>query len=257
MPRKFLGPLQPGRRTAMVPRRKPRPRKLTSVKKITSVMKTVALKQCETKRATRFKEDITLGHNQTHYTSSLLDTVQGINNPGGGEGTLQGFIRIGNEIIARGISFKLWMENNPDHPNLMFKVIVFKYNQRLSPVLDGQTADTILWQGGDGNGSIVNRMLDTIATNRVKVLFQQIVKPVPFNQLQGADDNIVASSKTTLIDKYINLNNMKLKYTANNGEDPFLTNVGLAIVPYDRFATQQDIPVAKFGFSIRSYFKDP
>ena len=70
----------------------------------------------------------------------------------------------------------------------MFKVIIFKYNQRLSPILDLQTADTILWQGAHGNGYIQNRMLDTLATNRVKILYQTIVKPTPFNQIQGPGD---------------------------------------------------------------------
>ena len=101
-------------------------------------------------------------------------------------------------------------------------------------------------------------MLDTIATNRVKILYSTVIKPTPYNQIQGVDpQNPIATSKCTLFEKYINLNNMKLKYTSNNGEDPFMTNVGLAIVPYERFSTGQDSPVANLGFSIRTYFKDP
>lgn len=248
MPRKYSGPLQPGRRTAMVPRRRPRPK---TVKTLTKMIKSVSLKQCETKRVTYLKEDLSLQHNTTSYIPSLLATAQGLENPAASDGTPNGIIRVGNEIIARGISLKLWFENGLTSPNLMYRIVLFKYPTIVGSVL----SDNRFWQGPDGNGSIMNRMIDTVATNRVKIIFSTVIKPgTPSDFVQDQGPNV---KKCTLYEKYINLKSMKVKYNEDGGIRPQFTDIGLAIVPYRNFNTLQGSEVARFAHSLRVYFKDP
>lgn len=250
MPRRFSGPLVPGTKsTRQFNRRVPRrPRRQANLASVTKLMKSVALKQCETKRISLYIEDEPLFHNVTKYIPALLDTVQGVENPGANAPFPLGRIRVGNEIIARGISIKFWLQNAVPHPNLMYRIVVFKYPTLVGPVL----SDSRLWQGKDGAGSDMNRMIDTIATNRVKILYSTIIKPTPFTQEQF--DGV---AKTTLFEKYISLRNMKLKYKEDGGQDPMFQNVGIAIVPYDRFQTAESTQVATLGHTIRTYFKDP
>ena len=254
MPRKFSGPLQPGRRTAMVPRRAPRKsRKPLTVPTVKTLIKSQALKLTETKRVPYLQEDTQLEHNTTLYLPSFLDTSQGLRNPGANAPPNPGEIRVGNSIVARGMGLKLFIQNNFEHPNLTYKLIIFKYPTIVSSVL----SDSRLWQGGDGNGSIMNRMIDTIATNRVKIVYSTIIRPgLPTNNV--FPDGVVGGAvKTTLFEKYINLRNLKLNYNEDGGKSPMFTNLGLAMVPYDHYSTAQGTPVARLSYNIKMYFKDP
>ena len=80
MPRKYSGPLQPGKRTAMVPRRRPA-KKVPTTKKLTALIKRVSLAQCETKRSSDYLQCHPLFHNVTQYYLNLLNTTQGEGNP--------------------------------------------------------------------------------------------------------------------------------------------------------------------------------
>lgn len=243
--RRYSGPLVPGTKSVrQVNRRPPRRKPVTTAKKLVPLMKSIALKQCETKRVTYLQENLPLLHNHTRYMPHFLATAQGLENPGAADPLPNGAIRVGNEIIARGISLKLWFENAANTPNIMYRIVLFKYPTIVGSVL----SDNRFWQGADGNGSIMNRMIDTVATNRVKIIYSTLIKP----SYPPLDIN-----KCTLFEKYINLNNLKVKYNEDGGIRPMFTDIGLAIVPYNRFAKAQDAQIATFGHSIRVYFKDP
>ncbi len=246
-----------------MPTRRPRairpvrrvPRKTKGTASLTRKIKAISLKQVETKRVSHAVEDEILRHNVTSYTiDNLLGTAQGIQNPGAVVPFPQGEIRVGNEIIARGISIKLWLENSVNHPNLMYRIVLFKYPSRMTPVLN----DQFLWQGNDGLGGPFNRMIDTIANNRVKILYSTVVKPTPFAQFQGADSAAAGGhSKTTLLEKYINLKNLKVRYTEAKGTRPMFDDICLAVVPFDTHNTPQGLELARMSHSVRVYFKDP
>ena len=185
----------------MVPRRPRRPpAKKTNIVKL---IKNVALSQVESKRKSEYSEGLQLLHNQTHYVTRVMATSQGITNPSGADNIVGA--RIGNEIIAKGFSLKLYLESLNSYGSTHFKVVVFKYPTR---VLQGVGVnDALLWQGAQGmGGNNILRIIDTIATNRVKVLKQVILRPRQFY--------------TKYHDIYINLKNKKVRYIEDNATDP-------------------------------------
>ena len=239
MPRKYSGPLQAGKRTAMVPRRPRRPpaRKQSIVK----LIKTVALSQCESKRKSEYSEGLNLIHNQTHYVTRIMATTQGITNPSGADNIIPA-ARIGNEIIAKGFSLKLYLESINSYGSTHYKVIVFKYPTRVMQSVG--VNDALLWQGANGvGGNNILRIIDTIATNRVKVLKQTILRPHQFY--------------TKYHEIYINLKNKKIRYVEDKATDPQFEDLGFAVVACNEFGTPANTHIANLHYNLRFTFKDP
>lgn len=225
-------------------KRKPKP----SMKSLTSMVKNVALAQTETKRSTRSVENQQLRHNTTYYIDNLLKTEQGDTNPSSNS-TVNN--RVGNEVVARGLGIKLWISNKVDRPNVMYKVFVIRHPTRL--ISTGMT-DAIFWQGTDGLGGQMNRMIDHVAGNRVTIL-----KSFTFQPTKEANysQNPEKFEKSRLLDFYIPLKNKKIWYNTDNGIVPSFSDIALAIVPYDAYGTLTTDILASFAYNIRFYFKDP
>ena len=243
MPRKYSGPLMPGQKSAKVPKRTYR-RKTVPVRQVTKLIKNVALKQCETKRSSDYQQGLDLLHNVTRYYGGLLDVREGIFNPDGANTrdnlSFQGS-RLGSEIIARGIGFKFQLEREGSHASACHRIIVFKYKQ--GQVLD----DGLFWQGANGNGvQNILRMLDNIETSEVKVLKHILVKPY-------------IGWTTDFREFYINLKNMKVKYSSglNEAQVPEHWNIGFAVVAVDKHNTPITTKVSELNYSWKLYFKDP
>lgn len=241
MPRKYSGPLQPGTRSAMVPKGKPRryTRKTVPVKQVTRLIKNVALKNCETKRSAKFEEGKDLLHNITVYQTGLLATSQGDDNPDGAN-RYPGS-REGAEIIARGLNFKFYLERVKADTH--YKIIVFKYKS-------GDTVnDGSFWQGGTGTGANdIMRIIDTIETSRFKVLKQLIVQPSGHGWY------------TKELNFYINLRNMRVKYPSGYNESnttPDGWDIGFAVVGCDKIATATTDKVGELNYAWKLTYKDP
>jgi hypothetical protein len=237
MPRKYSGPLQPGRRTAMVPRRRPRAKKPVTTKNITALIKRVSLAQVETKRSSSYLENRDIMHNITQYHGNFLNTTQGDGNPDGAN-NFPGQ-RIGNEIIAKALTFKLYLERQSSNSSTHFKVIVFKYPSHNFTLNDGN-----FWQGANGVGALnVLRIIDTIATNKITVLKQVIVRP-----------NDVLTKELSF---YIPLKNKKIVYNDNNSVTPKDFNIGLAVVGCDKIGDATTDQVGELNYAWKLTYKDP
>lgn len=234
------------RKTTAKPRRVYR--KKTNSKTLTNRIKAISLKQCETKRSTRHAENINLSHNVTYYIDNLFKTEQGTTNP---SGTSIVNNRVGNEVIARGLGIKLWISNKSDRPNVMYKVLLVQHPTRL--VGTGMN-DAILWQGVDGYGGVMNRMIDHTAVNRVKV-----IKSFTFQPTKEANysQNPEKFEKSRLLDFYVPLNNRKVTYNLDNGYVSSFSDMALCLVAYDAYGTLQTDILGSFAYNIRFYFKDP
>lgn len=217
---------------------------------VARMMKSVALKQCETKRSTFQQEDRQLAHNVTDYVPNFLRTSQGLQNPSGvqPEGN-----RVGQEVIGRGVAFKFWISNKADRPNVMYKIFIFQYPTRY--VENNPLQDTLFWQGGDGQGSTMNRMIDHAAVNRVKLLATRIIKPA--HEANYSSNNEQQREKSHLVDIYVKLNNRKIMYNENDGTQPMFNDIGFAIVAYDAFGTAMTDVLASYAYNARFYYKDP
>lgn len=225
-------------------RRKPKP----AMRSVTSMVKSISLAQTETKRSTRHLENINLSHNVTYYIDSLFQTEQGQTNPSGTSALNN---RIGNEVIGRGIGIKLWISNKVDRPNVMYKVLLIEHPTRL---VGTGLNDSILWQGPNGLGGTMNRMIDHVAGNRVKV-----VKSFTFQPFKEANysQNPAKFEKSRLVDFYVPLKNRKIWYNTDNGTVSSFRDMALCIVAYDAYGTLQTDILASFAYNIRFYFKDP
>jgi hypothetical protein len=261
MPRKYAGPLQPGKRSAYVPglrrnrypvRRKPRN------KKIASVAKKVALQIAEPKQASQIFSSLTdpghqtLGHNVTHYQTNLLKTEQGNTaNPG----TNVQSNRIGNEIYAKGLKLRMQFINGVTQSNVCYKVYVFRYQSGKA------MTDAGFWCGPSGGGGTMNRMLDFVDTREITILKTMIINTANvtanMNQvIQSGTPNHIGRMHSTYKDIWIPLNR-KIKYDDNNSTVPKFTDIGLAVVAYDVNNTTQGAHIGYLDFVSRLYFRDP
>lgn len=243
------GPLRPGesRRYLMhnVRRRKK--------KSLPQMIKQISLRQCETKKSHFLRENTNLFHNGTLYVSNLLHTTQGVEAPEGG--LQQSDNRVGDQVIARSLSVRLWISNKSDRPNVMYRAFLFRYNTEVSLATVG---DSYFWAGTDGVGAIMNRMLDHPARDRVKILSSRIVQPShEANYSQGVGSAGTVYEKSRLVTMYLPLKNKKIYYNEDGSAEPKYKTIGLAIVPYDAYGTPTSDIIGSFGYQATFSYKDP
>lgn len=210
-------------------------------------MKILSLKTTETKRSSQYTATLQqIFHNKAYYAGSLLATTQGVGDPAGANAA--GRNRIGNEVVGIGISLRFFLENVSDHPNVIYKLYVFRYNV-LQPALN----DTYFWQGNDGFGSNMNRTLDKPQTQRLKILKAMTINPY-IGSMQVGTDGLV---KTKQVQCWIPLNYRKILYNAIDAPTPRYTDIGFALLAYDAINTPETIVVSNMQYQSTFYYKDP
>ncbi len=226
-------------------RKRPLRRKAKPIQRLANQMKTIALKQCETKVASDTAENLNLTHNGTYFKSNFFFTSQGTGDPQGLDSSPR--VRIGDEIIARGIKFKWWLSNKGDRPNVMYNIYVFYYNTLETPTV------STFWRGTDGVGGTMNRMLDNPNPDRIKVLKKFVVNSK--SQYLGTAPDLFEHSQYR--ECYLSFNNKKIVYRRDSSGVPKHWDLGFAVVPYDSFGTLITDNIASFAWSSTFYFKDP
>jgi len=216
-----------------------------TVSQLGNMMKTVALRQAETKVSSDTAENLQLTHNGTYYKGGFFATTQGSQDPEGlGQSQRN---RIGDEIIARGLKLKWWVANKADRPNVMYNIYVFYYN-----TLDTLT-NSVFWRGTDGQGGTMNRMLDNPNPERIKVLKKITVK----SQEQYYADPPDGKEHSYFRECWLSFNNKKITYRRDAATQPKGWDVAFAVVPYDSFGTLASDNIASFAWSSTFYYKDP
>lgn len=216
-----------------------------STKRLVKLIQRVSLKKAETKETHRINENLQLIHNQEHLNYTMLYTQQGI---GDNDAGLNSFdCRLGNEIVARGLSIKMWFANKLDRPNIMYKVIIFRYRA------DTQPATIFKAQGTS------NIMLRDIDTDRITIL-----KVKTFNLNQGTSERIItatdvfAGAEGHIFKKFwINLKNRQIQYVSQNSGIPKYYDIGLCVCAYDSWGTPSTDNIASYAYNAKLYFKDP
>jgi len=122
-------------------RMRPKRRFGGSRRPLARMVKSVLLRTAETKRSSQYTKDPQqLFHNKTYYAGQLLATKQGVTDPHGADAATAN--RIGDEVVGMGISLRFFLENVKDHPNVIYKIYVFRYNTQ--QITAGLT-DTYFW----------------------------------------------------------------------------------------------------------------
>ena len=250
-PRKYAGPLQPGKKSAKVP-------KGSKEKSLTKKIENVSLKQCETKQSNQYTSSLqVLGHNTTYYAGQLLATTQGFTEGGGAAQATRN--RIGNRVVAVGLRLKLYFENEAVRPNVMYRIIIFKYNTLL---LAGGASitDNEFWEGPQAQGQIINRMLDKVRTKNITIIKSIVVKPTyqANYSIQTAGPVPVGPFvKTDLHSYYIPLYNKQIQYRDENSVFPTRDGYGFAVCAFDAQNTAQSTHITNLMWQSTFYFKDP
>lgn len=242
------------------PRRFRRKPKSAQVKNLTNMMKTVTLRQCETKKSSLYPTaTIRLAHNLANYQPNLLQTTQGVTDPQGTTNATNN--RLGEEVIARGMKIKFFTQNSGDRPNVMWRLMVFWYNTIVDTAGAPPLNDAYFWSGTDGVGGNMNRMLDRPNTDRVKVLKDVIISPANqgnFSLQSGTGTtNPGPYDKTNYREFWIPLNNRKIKYNGDGSQFPRFKDIGIAVLAYDATTTAQTDGLGGYQYSTTFYYKDP
>lgn len=216
-----------------------------SLGQLTNMMKSVALRQSETKVASDYAENLQCTHNGTYYRGNLFFTRQGTGDNQGYSST--NLSRVGDEIIARGLKLKWWLSNKGDRPNVMYNIYVFYYNTLELPT------NSTFWRGTDGVGGVMNRMLDQPNPERIKVLKKFSINSK--SQFVGTAPNLYEHSQYR--ECWIPFRNKKIVYRRDNSGVPQKWDIGFCVVTYDAYGTLTTDTIASFAWSSTLYFKDP
>lgn len=201
---------------------------------LSRAVRSIALKNCETKHRFLTAENVQLYHNTPYTNTNLLSTGQSNTQTS----------RVGDEVIGQYLNLKIWLSNKGDRPNVMYRIVVYSSNLQ----------DTTLYWATGSNG---NLMLATADTDKVKILKQRIIKPLAgdYSHESGA----IWKEHSNLVSFNIRLKNRKIKYQADAGAVPKWQGnyIHFAVIAYDTYGTLVGDNIASFGWQSCFYFKDP
>lgn len=214
-------------------------------KSLVSLIKRVSLKNSETKYTHAVVENININHNSGNIRNGLLYCTQGITDTGTGASSYSN--RIGDEVIGRGLSIKLWISNKLDRPNVMYRMFVYKYQSLSIP------SSTSLFKG-----TTANRIMDDLDKEYITIVYQKIFNlQVGYSAAPSAAAGDTDGREAhTYKQIWIPLKNKSIKY-ADGGSVPKFHDYGFFIVPYDSYGTLSSDNIASFQFQYKFYFKDP
>lgn len=217
----------------------------TGTSRLIKLIKRVSLKTTETKYNHFITENQQMYHNSGYIKNNLLNCTIGTGDVGTGAGVFNH--RIGDELIARGISIKVWIANKLDRPNVMYRMIVYKYQSQSPP------ASTALFKGANGN-----KIMDEVDNEYITPVYQKIFNlQAGFSAFASATAGDVDGREAhTYRQFWIPLKDKKIHYV-DGGSIPKFIDYGFFIVPYDSYGTLGTDIISSLAFQYKFYFKDP
>lgn len=217
-----------------------------------SRVKNVLMKNTETKRYTVAVENQQLYHN-TGVTGGAFVGPLTFNLwrfiP---QGTTENN-RVGDEIVPRGMSVRLWLANKQDRPNILYRVIVCvlprMYN---ASVVSAGSIDIGIQPNQGVNGSYLCLPVDT--TKGIKVLYDKVFR----NEVGNSNTGTGVMKECHFFKKIWikSKKGSKIKYTRQTQE---IENKFMAmyVIPYDSYGTLTTDNIASCAHVTTMYFKDP
>jgi len=223
----------------------------------------VLMKKAETKYYDIAEENVQLYHNNGTSTTLLSNpgSLQTIFNPWAdipvGTGRNQ---RIGDRIIPRGMSLKIWFANKSDRPNVMYRVIIL----RCPKVVTGSTTsynNLYPFQTAD-LGSNGNQMIMPLDKDRgFKAFYDKT-----FNLQLGNSSSEVpilgyVGKECHMVKKFwIKSKGRAIQYDPGAGAGVLYSIVNnpllVYVIPYDSFGTPKTDNIATCAYQARLYYKD-
>lgn len=179
-------------------------------------------------------ENVQLLHNKGDYLGSYLKCKQGLldaNDIASGQAT-----RVGDEILLKNISVRLWLSNKEDRPNVMYKCYLFWYD-----VGSSLTDATMFF-------TQTNKMLDRINNEHISVIDSKTIFSGPSYSETGNEHSYLC----TLKGKW---KSRKIVYDSG-GFTPRKRDIGTCVVCYDAFGTLQSDNIASYAYNSNVVFTD-
>lgn len=210
---------------------------------LVKLIKSVSLKDCETKDTHAISENIQIYHNVPTHVVGLLYLEQGINDTE--SGLVQSSKRIGDEVVGRGISLKLWFANKADRPDILYKAVVFRYksNNTINP------GDPWMSQG------TANYMIRDFNVDKFKIVMVKNFRISTSAQRITAQDVFNGAEGHRAVKLWIPLKR-HIKYE-DGSSTPKDFDYGLAVLAYDSYGTLTTDNIASYAVNRKFYFKDP
>jgi len=248
---------------------------------IPKMIKDISVRQAETKTTVTNYSD---GRQWVHMSLNDIDaapwsTTQGLTNPDGATNNSSNQSnRIGDEILAKGVRYKIFLENNERFAEVHHRFIFIKCAR-------GQTITSATVFMGRSD----NKLIDDIARDKITVLYDRTFKLKGPNMITGASTTLggddYEQNTTSAVGTGIYSNNPapgvvshqpgskiitlyfpyrkdnkyhKLVYTADGGNVPKFYDYHLLYMPYVLQNTSDTLNVSKFNDMQKVfYFKDP
>lgn len=152
--------------------------------------------------------------------------------------------RIGDEIYLQDLEFRFWLSNKADRPNVMYRIIVFKYYDTVNVPT---AISAVLAATG-------NCILDYCEESKITVL--RDMRVIPGGTDFSLEPSAANKEKSTFKKIMIPFNNTKVRYI-ESGARPKDWDIGVAVVAYDAYGSTTLDNIASFGWNYRLRFKDP
>jgi len=198
------------------------------------------------------EENIQLYHNKPYYVNNFLgDLGQGIGTGDQNDSSGSGIraVRIGDEIMLKNFSIKLWLSNKLDRPNVIYRCALYWYEV-------GQTVDDELVYSTQST-----KALDRYNTKSIK-LIKQFTLTSTNNYAQptyyplGGTVAVLGKEKSYLKTMNKRYKSGKKIVYDDNGVVPKGWNIGLSVVAYDAFGTIETDNIASFAYNSLITFQD-
>lgn len=224
-----------------------------------SRVKKVIMKTAETKMWPFANENQQLYHNTglagATYVAPIIFNVW--NAIAQGPGKQQ---RIGDTIIPRGFSLRLWIANKLDRPNIMYRLIVCVLPKTFNNAR--VTAGSIDIGQPNFAGACGNYMCLSMDTEKgIKVLYDRVFNLQVGNSSQSFANGGLRPAGNLECHTFKKLwikskKGSTVKYESNANQDIINKPMAVYLIPYDSYGTLNTDIVGTCAFTGKLYFKD-
>ncbi len=209
---------------------------LSQTKKL---IKSIILKNAETKYKTLALEKVELNHNTLSSMVNMTGVFPSQNDTDGG--------REGDEIVSQGVRIRLMLGQKLDRPNVSYRIFITSF--------DYSTTGAVVPTYGEFFHSVSgNGMLDPVQYKRWKIHKSILLKS------KGTSMNVGTAGKEFIrtLKLWIPIRK-KLKFRADATDSVvnFPNNFRIFIIPYDAYGTLTTDNIAYVQGAVTLYYKDP
>lgn len=160
--------------------------------------------------------------------------------------------RIGDEIVPRGMSMRLWLANKQDRPNILYRILVLIMPKSYNgiAVTAGSMDIGITFDNG-ANGNYITMPIDT--EKGVKVLYDKVHR----NEI-GLSRGIDGQYRENHLFKKLWIKRKRANKIAWDSAGVEIVNkmLNVYVIPYDSYGTLTTDNIASCAWTCTLYYKD-